>query len=55
MSFGNNYYGQLGLGGTMDRDVPTLIPTLNDVKEIAGYYHSLFLLSKYLEKRRFIR
>ncbi len=47
MGFGRNDYGQLGLGDTTNRNLPTLIPNLNDVKEISpAYYHSLFLLSK---------
>ncbi len=47
MSFGLNENGQLGLGDTTPRNRPTLIPNLNNVKEISlGYVHSLVLLSK---------
>ncbi len=47
MGFGNNEYGQLGLGDTINRNVPTLIPNLNNVKEIsAGSFYSMVLLSK---------
>ncbi len=46
MSFGSNYYGQLGLGDYTDRYAPTLISNLNNVIDISlGFYHSLFLLS----------
>ena len=46
---GQNYYGQLGLGDTVDKNVPTLITSgiggLNVVAVSAGGYHSLFLTS----------
>ena len=46
MSFGSNYYGQLGLGDYTDRYAPTLISNLNNVIDISlGGFHSLFLLS----------
>ena len=34
MGCGHNGNGQLGLGDTNDRKVPTLIPNLNNVKQI---------------------
>ena len=44
-SCGYNAYGQIGLGNT-SKTIPTLIPGLNNVKQIAsGVYHSLFLLN----------
>lgn len=46
MSFGDNSHEQLGLGDTNNRNIPTLIPNLNNVKQIsAGYYQSLALLN----------
>jgi len=43
-TFGNNYKGQLGLGDEIDKNVPTLIPNLEDVVQIsAGESHSLIL------------
>ena len=49
MSFGYNYFGQLGLGDYTDRNVPTLIPNLNNVVDISpGAYHVIVLLSKLL-------
>lgn len=34
-AFGDNNYGQLGLGDKVDRDIPTLIPNLFDIVDIA--------------------
>ena len=49
MSFGSNYYGQLGLGDYTDIYVPTLIPNLTNVVNISpGGYHVIVLLSKLL-------
>ncbi len=46
MSFGANTDGQLGLGDDIARNVPTLIPNLNDVKEISsGNRHLILSLS----------
>jgi len=46
MVFGNNTYGQLGLGNTANSTSPTLIPNLTNVKQIAcGVFHSLVLLN----------
>lgn len=46
--FGQNNDGQLGLGDYEDRDVPTLLPNVNNVKSVhAGYYFSMIILSKY--------
>lgn len=43
-SFGNNDYGQLGLGDYVNRNVPTLIESLSFVVNIsAGTFHSLAL------------
>jgi alpha-tubulin suppressor-like RCC1 family protein len=43
-AFGRNFCGQLGLGDTLDRNVPCIIPTLPDCKTIAcGENHSLAL------------
>ena len=45
-SCGFNYYGQLGLGDTINRTTPTLIPNLNNVKQVScGSNHTLFLLN----------
>src|SRR5436853_551799 len=42
--FGSNEYGQLGLSDNIDKNVPTLIPNLNQIVQIAaGFYHSLAL------------
>lgn len=47
MSFGYNYYGQLGLGDINNRNVPTLIPNLNNSIGISpGKSHLIILLSK---------
>ena len=47
MSFGRNDDGELGLGDNIDKNVPTLIPNLNNVTSISlGEFHSLVLLSK---------
>lgn len=51
MSFGWNYFGQLGLGDYIDRLVPSLVPNLTNVFDISlGKYDSFFLISKYLLK-----
>lgn len=43
-TWGDNTYGQLGLGDTSDRLVPTVVPGLSNVAAIAtGYYHVLAL------------
>ena len=42
--WGNNQYGQLGLGDTEPRDYPTLIPELIDVVQIScGYTHTALI------------
>lgn len=44
-SFGNNQYGQLGLGDTTDRNRPTKVAALKGVSLItSGYHHSLAVL-----------
>ncbi|THF81683.1 RCC1 domain-containing protein [Cohnella fermenti] len=44
-AWGLNSYGQLGLGDTTSRYIPTLIPGLSGVKQLAvGYYFVLALL-----------
>lgn len=41
----NSVYGQLGLGDTSNRIIPTKIPDLNNVKQVAcGHAHTIFLL-----------
>jgi alpha-tubulin suppressor-like RCC1 family protein len=48
MAWGLNSYGQLGLGAgdLTNRNVPTLIPNLTNIKDIsAGYTHSLAIAS----------
>jgi alpha-tubulin suppressor-like RCC1 family protein/uncharacterized protein YbcV (DUF1398 family) len=43
---GQNGNGQLGLGNTANKNIPTLIPNLDNVKQIScGYYHTVFLLN----------
>ena len=45
-SCGINDYGQLGLGDTVNRDTPTLIPNFDNITAISGAYeHSLLLTS----------
>lgn len=45
-SWGSNYYGQLGQGDNTDRNTPTNIPGLSNVKElIAGWYHSIAIMN----------
>lgn len=44
MSFGENEFGQLGLGDTSDRYSPTAVPGLTNIRAIAaGWSHSLAL------------
>jgi alpha-tubulin suppressor-like RCC1 family protein len=46
-SFGYNFYGQLGLGDTIDRLVPTKITSLNGIIQISvGQYHSLAITNE---------
>ena len=46
MGCGHNGNGQLGLGDTNDRNIPTVIPNLNNVKQIScGGHHTIFLLN----------
>ena len=40
-AWGQNGYGQLGLGDTTDRDVPTKVGTDTWVAVAGGRYHSL--------------
>jgi alpha-tubulin suppressor-like RCC1 family protein len=42
-AFGENQLGQLGLGDTHDRSVPTLIPNIKAQQIAAGYQHSLLI------------
>ena len=43
-SWGQNQYGQLGLGDTAERLIPTLIPGLSNIVAVAaGEYHSVAL------------
>ena len=43
---GYNEYGQLGLGNNVNKNIPTIIPNLNNVKQIScGTYHTIFLLN----------
>jgi alpha-tubulin suppressor-like RCC1 family protein len=44
--FGDNDYGQLGLGGVKERNIPTLIKMPDIIAISAGDGHSLFLTSK---------
>ena len=42
--FGNNFYGQLGLGDNNDRNVPILIMTDKTIRKIVrGEYHTFIL------------
>ncbi len=55
MSFGRNSNGQLGLGDNINRNIPTLIPNLNNVKEISsGASHLIILLSNYIFKNNLL-
>ncbi|KAL0244560.1 hypothetical protein GEMRC1_008642 [Eukaryota sp. GEM-RC1] len=45
-SWGYNLHGELGLGHTENRATPTLIPNLNNVKQIAGRLHTAFALTR---------
>ena len=50
-AFGDNGYGQLGLGDTNNRLVPTSIPMLNNIMQIsAGMDYSLVLAENGQEK-----
>ena len=40
-AWGRNYYGQLGLDDTADRDVPTKVGTDTWVAIMSGFYNSL--------------
>jgi alpha-tubulin suppressor-like RCC1 family protein len=42
-AFGDNFYGELGLGDRLNRFVPTLIPNLRARQVTAGDYHSFIL------------
>ncbi|KAL0233253.1 hypothetical protein GEMRC1_011998 [Eukaryota sp. GEM-RC1] len=46
LSWGGNGVGELGLGDLIDRHVPTLIPDLNDIQQIAGRHRTLFALTR---------
>jgi alpha-tubulin suppressor-like RCC1 family protein len=49
-SFGNNSYGQLGLGNTTNQTTPQLISTLKNEKiknVVCGYYHSIIITGKF--------
>ena len=42
--FGDNYFGQLGLGDNINRNVPTLMMTDKSIRKIVcGCYHTLIL------------
>ncbi|KAL0245203.1 hypothetical protein GEMRC1_009283 [Eukaryota sp. GEM-RC1] len=45
-SWGRNWDGTLGLGDTIDRDTPILIPNLKNVKQISGRYYTTFALTR---------
>ncbi|KAL0245139.1 hypothetical protein GEMRC1_009219 [Eukaryota sp. GEM-RC1] len=45
-SWGRNNQGQLGLGHFHDRTTPTLIPNLNNVKQIFGRYLTSFVVTR---------
>ena len=46
-AFGRNTNGQLGLGDLTSRSTPTLLPNINNVKNIyVGYFSSILVLSK---------
>ncbi|KAL0245113.1 hypothetical protein GEMRC1_009193 [Eukaryota sp. GEM-RC1] len=45
-SWGRNDHGQLGLGDLTERNIPTLIPNLNNVKQIAGRHSTTFALTR---------
>ena len=43
-TFGNNYYGQLGLGDNTDRNTYILIPDIHNIIAISGSrFHSMIL------------
>jgi alpha-tubulin suppressor-like RCC1 family protein len=43
-SFGNNQFGQLGLGDVINRHLPSLVPSLSNIVKISsGGYFSLAL------------
>lgn len=45
-AWGDNTYGQLGMGDTTIRSVPTTIPGLSNVKQlVAGGYHSFAIMN----------
>ena len=42
-SFGDNQYGQLGLGNEVDKNIPTKIPNIKAKTISAKTYHSFIL------------
>ena len=53
-SFGDNYYGQLGLNDTNNRLIPTLIPYLSNVIAIAAgiSFTEKYKISNYKKKKK---
>jgi len=51
LAFGENQYGQLGIGNTVQTSKPTLVTNINTASHIAaGYYSSMAVLSNGLVK-----
>lgn len=44
--WGENRFGQLGIGSYLDANIPVSIPNLQVNRIYAGYYHSIFVTSK---------
>ena len=42
-TYGSNVFGELGLGDTLDRSIPTLIPNIKVLHFSVGYTHTVII------------